>query len=84
MFYFLGSIVNFSQDSDVHFKYIQVSLIFSAAFKLNCILCISGSLQDRPDEGSGKDLPREQLLRARASKKLPQGKITYIIHGSSK
>lgn len=24
LFYFLGSIVNFSQDSDVHFKYIQV------------------------------------------------------------
>ena len=26
LFYFLGSIVNFSQDPDVHFKYIQVSL----------------------------------------------------------
>lgn len=26
LFYFLGSIVNFSQDSDVHFKYIQVSM----------------------------------------------------------
>ena len=25
LFYFLGSIVNFSQDSEVHFKYIQVS-----------------------------------------------------------
>lgn len=25
LFYFLGAIVNFSQDSDVHFKYIQVS-----------------------------------------------------------
>lgn len=24
LFYFLGSIVNFSQDSEVHFKYIQV------------------------------------------------------------
>lgn len=24
LFYFLGSIVNFSQDPDVHFKYIQV------------------------------------------------------------
>jgi len=24
LFYFLGSIVNYSQDSDVHFKYIQV------------------------------------------------------------
>ena len=24
LFYFLGSIVNFSQDADVHFKYIQV------------------------------------------------------------
>ncbi len=24
LFYFLGSIVNFSQDTDVHFKYIQV------------------------------------------------------------
>lgn len=27
LFYFLGSIVNFSQDSEVHFKYIQVSFI---------------------------------------------------------
>ena len=26
LFYFLGSIVNFSQESDVHFKYIQVSI----------------------------------------------------------
>jgi len=25
LFYFLGSIVNFSQEPDVHFKYIQVS-----------------------------------------------------------
>ena len=25
LFYFLGSIVNFSQDSDVHFKYIQAA-----------------------------------------------------------
>ena len=25
LFYFLGSIVNFSQDADVHFKYIQVT-----------------------------------------------------------
>ena len=24
LFYFLGSIVNFSQEADVHFKYIQV------------------------------------------------------------
>jgi len=24
LFYFLGSIVNFSQDQEVHFKYIQV------------------------------------------------------------
>jgi clathrin heavy chain len=24
LFYFLGSIVNFSQDAEVHFKYIQV------------------------------------------------------------
>ena len=28
LFYFLGSIVNFSQEADVHFKYIQVSLYF--------------------------------------------------------
>ena len=27
LFYFLGSIVNFSQESDVHFKYIQVSYL---------------------------------------------------------
>lgn len=27
LFYFLGSIVNFSQDTEVHFKYIQVSKI---------------------------------------------------------
>lgn len=27
LFYFLGSIVNFSQDPDVHFKYIQVIII---------------------------------------------------------
>lgn len=27
LFYFLGSIVNFSQDPEVHFKYIQVSWI---------------------------------------------------------
>ena len=26
LFYFLGSIVNFSQEQDVHFKYIQASL----------------------------------------------------------
>lgn len=26
LFYFLGSIVNFSQDAEVHFKYIQVCL----------------------------------------------------------
>ena len=26
LFYFLGAIVNFSQEADVHFKYIQVSL----------------------------------------------------------
>lgn len=25
LFYFLGSIVNFSQDSEVHFKYIQAA-----------------------------------------------------------
>ena len=25
LFYFLGSIVNFSQDADVHFKYIQAA-----------------------------------------------------------
>jgi len=38
LFYCLGSIVNFSQDSDVHFKYIQVSLIFTTienAFELS-------------------------------------------------
>lgn len=29
LFYFLGSIVNFSQDSEVHFKYIQVCVLFS-------------------------------------------------------
>lgn len=27
LFYFLGSIVNFSQETDVHFKYIQVSSV---------------------------------------------------------
>lgn len=26
LFYFLGSIVNFSQEPDVHFKYIQVKI----------------------------------------------------------
>ena len=30
LFYFLGSIVNFSQDPEVHFKYIQVGHIASA------------------------------------------------------
>lgn len=28
LFYFLGAIVNFSQDPEVHFKYIQVRHIF--------------------------------------------------------
>lgn len=28
LFYFLGSIVNFSQDPEVHFKYIQVRIAF--------------------------------------------------------
>ena len=28
LFYFLGSIVNFSQESEVHFKYIQVSVYY--------------------------------------------------------
>ena len=27
LFYFLGSIVNFSQEADVHFKYIQVIMV---------------------------------------------------------
>ena len=27
LFYFLGSIVNFSQEGEVHFKYIQVSVL---------------------------------------------------------
>lgn len=29
LFYFLGSIVNFSQEQDVHFKYIQVKSIYT-------------------------------------------------------
>ena len=33
LFYFLGSIVNFSQDSDVHFKYIQVSVMCSVLLR---------------------------------------------------
>ena len=52
LFYFLGSIVNFSQEADVHFKYIQVSLlekfysffnkIFSRVNTLNIIhLCFN-------------------------------------------
>ena len=28
LFYFLGSIVNFSQDPEVHYKYIQVRFVF--------------------------------------------------------
>lgn len=37
LFYFLISIVNFSQDSEVHFKYIQVlSYIFFFMYFLGC------------------------------------------------
>lgn len=32
LFYFLGSIVNFSQDPEVHFKYIQVRKLFKIVF----------------------------------------------------
>ena len=39
LFYFLGSIVNFSQDPEVHFKYIQVNsslilIIFGRCYQL--------------------------------------------------
>ena len=35
LFYFLGSIVNFSQEQDVHFKYIQVHA--------SMFICLNGS-----------------------------------------
>lgn len=35
LFYFLGSIVNFSQDPEVHFKYIQVSFFLCFLIKLS-------------------------------------------------
>ena len=37
LFYFLGSIVNFSQESDVHFKYIQVLVLVGL-----CLVCVGG------------------------------------------
>lgn len=37
LFYFLGSIVNFSQESDVHFKYIQV---WCALFGVMCLYVV--------------------------------------------
>ena len=65
LFYFLGSIVNFSQDPEVHFKYIQVlntffiiiiRLIF-AHTRLNL-----GRNTNWPDQGSRTNLPRIKLL----------------------
>lgn len=65
LFYFLGAIVNFSQESDVHFKYIQVCRC--ALYRVGVeffIVLPSGCLQDWSDERGGENLPGEQLLRS--------------------
>ena len=58
LFYFLGAIVNFNQEADVHLKYIQVSVDVCCGFVLFSI--ITGCLQDRSNERSRENLPGEQ------------------------
>lgn len=41
LFFFLGSIVNFSQESDVHFKYIQVRSRDISVVDLNCMFLLN-------------------------------------------
>jgi hypothetical protein len=58
LFYFLGSIVNFSQDSEVHFKYIQVlGRLENSQFTTGL-----GCNEDRANQRSGAHLSRVELL----------------------
>lgn len=55
LFYFLGSIVNFSQDPEVHFKYIQVLSTFHHHHSFNFgsyTLKVVGRNTNWPDQGS--------------------------------
>lgn len=56
LFYFLGSIVNFSQDGEVHFKYIQVSDIIS--FTHSHSLTLSPHYQAACKTGQMKEVER--------------------------